>query len=132
MVAYENLLRDGGYFTTPAITSNGIGVNNWPPVFGNASIVGKQVDNKQVIQLLNFNGVSTFEWRDNSKSQTKPNVASNFSLTLDARAAVSKVWFASPDFNGGASQELEFQNSEGQVTFTVPYLEYWSMIVIEN
>lgn len=134
MVAYENLLRDGGTFSIPIITSleKGLDLNNWPPVYGTISAIGKQFDNKQVIQLLNFDGVSTLEWRDNNKSQTAPFASNDFDISIDSKNPVSKVWFASPDYNGGASQELEFEYSENQLKITVPYLEYWSMLVIEN
>jgi dextranase len=132
MVAYENLLRDGGNYINPTISSNNIGLNNWPPVFGNASIVTKQIEDKTVIQLLNFDGISTLNWRDNDKTQTKPNSFKDFDLVVDTNASVSKIWFASPDYKGGASQEIEFKQTSNTVKITVPYLEYWSMIVIEN
>lgn len=132
MVAYENLLRDGGDFINPKVSSSSIGVNNWPPLFGNASVVAKQLDDKMVVQLLNFDGVSSLNWRDNHKTQTKPNSFKGFDLKINLNATVSKIWFASPDFNGGASQELEFEQTNNAITIKVPYLEYWSMIVIEN
>ena len=132
MVAYENLLRDGGDFITTEVSSKDIGVNMWPPVFGKASLITKQLENKQVVQLLNYNGASTLEWRDNTKSQTKPNIATDFNLEIKSNNSVSKVWFASPDFNGGASQELEFTMKNDRINVVVPYLEYWSMIVLEN
>lgn len=132
MVAYENLLRDGGDFMIPIVSSSTIGVNNWPPVFGNASAVAKQFEDKMVVQLLNFDGVSSLNWRDNNKTQTEPNSFEGFDLTINTNSPVSKVWFASPDFKGGASQELEFEQTNNTIKITVPYLEYWSMIVIEN
>lgn len=132
MVAYENLLRDGGEFIIPTISSSSIGVNNWPPLYGSVSLVGKKVDNKQVYQLLNFNGVSTLSWRDNSKIQTAPTIFNDLEITINSTSSVSKVWFASPDFRGGASQELEFKSTGNQIKINVPYLEYWSMIVLEN
>ncbi|OBX26035.1 dextranase [Gelidibacter algens] len=132
MVAYENLLRDGGSFTLPNVSSSDLGVNNWPPVFGNASVVSKKVEGREVFQMLNFNGVSTLSWRDNAKTQTKPNASQDFEITIASTMPVSKVWFASPDYKGGASQELEFENNQGQITVKVPYLEYWSMLVFEN
>lgn len=132
MVAYENILRDGGDFIMPTVSSNSIGVNNWPPVFGNASVIGKQLEDKTVVQLLNFDGISTLNWRDNNKTQTQPNSFERFDLTINTNKSVSKVWFASPDYEGGASQELEFEQTDNAITITVPYLEYWSMIVIEN
>lgn len=132
MVAYQNLLRDGGIFNIPQVISGDISINNWPPITGNASVIGKQLDGKSVIQLLNFDGVSTLSWRDNNKIQTKPKTFESFHLSIKVNGPVSRVWFASPDFKGGASQELEFKRNDGSIDITVPYLEYWSMIVIEN
>lgn len=34
--------------------------------------------------------------------------------------------------NGGTSMDLDFVASPGKIAFTVPYLHYWSMIVIED
>ena len=131
--AYQNLLRDGGSFNFPSIQSqdSDVKLNNWPPVVGQAAVVGKQLENGQVLHLLNYDGVSTLQWRDDSKVQTTPLVKDNFSITVDAGRNVSKVWFASPDVDGGASQELEFSQSGNQITLEVPYLKYWSMLVLE-
>jgi len=132
MTAYQNLLRDGGELTMPSVSSNELGINNWPPVFGNIATVAKQLENKQAFQLLNFNGVSTFNWRDNEKIQTQPNAYYDIEMTISSDRPVSKVWFASPDYKGGASQEIEFNKNGDSVTFTLPYINYWSMVVFEN
>ncbi|MGC1632269.1 MAG: glycoside hydrolase family 66 protein [Gelidibacter sp.] len=132
MTAYQNLLRDGGEFNTASITSPDLGFNNWPPIFGNVSTVVKRFKDRQVFQLLNFNGVSTLNWRDNGKIQTRPNSFYNIEMTISSNEPVSKVWFASPDYEGGASKKLEFKNNGSSITFTLPHLNYWSMIVFEN
>lgn len=131
--AYQNLLRDGGNFNAPAVQSHDTDVklNSWPPVLGQTAVVAKEMENSQVLHLLNYDGVSTLQWRDDSKIQRTPLVKDNFSMTVDAGRTVSKVWFASPDINGGASQELEFTQSGNQITLEVPYLKYWSMLVLE-
>lgn len=133
MVAHENLLRDGGTFTVAEVTSwnQDVPVNSWPPVFGQTAVVSKSVGDKQVNHVLNFNGVSTLQWRDNQRSQTEPNLKNNIKLTIQTDLSVSKVWFASPDYQGGASQSLEFTQKGNQITVTLPYLKYWSMLVFE-
>lgn len=132
-VAYQNLLRDGGTFNMPSVStpSEDITLNNWPPVFSQTAAVGKQFSDKQVVHLLNFDGVSTLQWRDNSKIQTAPNVRESFEVQIETNQTPSKVWFASPDVDGGASQELEFTQTGNKISVEVPYLEYWSMIVLE-
>ncbi len=131
--AYQNLLRDGGSFNFPAVQSldADIKLNSWPPVVGQAAVVGKQLENHQVLHILNYDGVSTLQWRDDRKVQMQPLVKDNFSITVETGRSVSKVWFASPDIDGGASQELEFSQSGNEITLEVPYLKFWSMLVLE-
>ena len=43
----------------------------------------------------------------------------------------AKVWVATPDVLGGAPLELNFKQEGDYVTFTVPSLKYWTMIVVE-
>ena len=133
LTAYENLLRDGGEFNNPVVSSSNeaVTLNNWPPVYSQTAVVGKKFEDKQVVHLLNFDGVSTLQWRDDKRTQTAPNVRSDFEINIQADKSVSKVWFASPDIKGGASQELEFTQNGSQVTVKVPYLQYWSMLVLE-
>ena len=54
-------------------------------------------------------------------------------MPLKLRASgVKRLWVATPDALGGAPQELAFQESGGYVTFTLPSLKYWTMIVVEK
>ena len=133
LTAYENVLRDGGVFNTPVVQSldTDVTINSWPPVYGQASVVGRQFENKQAIHFLNFNGVSTLQWRDDEKIQTTPTVKSDFEVKIQADRNVSTVWFASPDINGGASTELEFVQNGNELIVEMPYLKYWSMLVLE-
>ena len=43
----------------------------------------------------------------------------------------SKVYAASPDYKAGMPVELPVTYADGQLTFTLPYLHYWTMIVVE-
>jgi dextranase len=133
MVAYQNLLRDGGTFNNPTVrsTDDDVRINNWPPVFARTAAVGKELEHSQVVHLLNFDGVSTLQWKDNNRVQTVPNVKDNFSVSIQAERNVSRVWFASPDLDGGASTDLEFTQNGNEINVEVPYLKYWSMIVLE-
>lgn len=129
-VAYENLLDSP--VASVQVSSEETGINQWPPVTGRTAVVSKQTEDRKVVQLLNFDGVSTLSWKDTSRIQTKPVTKSGFKISIHSGSPVSKVWFASPDYNGGASSALDFEQSNGKITVTIPYLEYWSMIVLEN
>ena len=43
----------------------------------------------------------------------------------------TKIWVASPDYQDGISEEIAFTAEYGTVTFTLPYLEYYTMVVME-
>ena len=70
-------------------------------------------------------------WRDMQGTMPEPRLIEGLPLRLKASAKVNKVWVASPDWLGGAIQELPFSQANGEVTFTLPSLKYWTMIVVE-
>ena len=133
LVAYQNLLRDGGSFNTPSLVSadNKVQFNNWPAQSGKVAVVGKEVGNKQIVHLLNFTNAKTMQWRDNSGAQAAPIAVENLQVRLTSAMPIAKIWWASPDFNKGASTEIDFTTTGNQLSFTIPELQYWSMIVIE-
>lgn len=133
LTGYENLLRDGGTFNSPAVASadSKVKFNNWPPQLGQVSVIGKDLGTKQVIHLVNFTNANSLAWRDADGKEVKPVTVTNPQFTFSTSKTVAKVWVASPDFNNGASQTLSFTQSGGQVTFTVPSLQYWDMVVVE-
>ncbi|NWJ50363.1 MAG: cycloisomaltooligosaccharide glucanotransferase [Bacteroidetes bacterium] len=133
LVAYENLLRDGGIFNNPTITSSGnqLQLANWPPQSGKVAVIGKDFSSKQVLHLINFANAISFDWRDKNGTQTIPKTIQNCTLYFSTNKTVSKVWYASPDVNFGTSSKLAFTQSGNQVSFILPSLQYWDMIVIE-
>ncbi len=133
LVGYQNLLRDGGTFNTPIITSGDgkINLKSWPPAYSNVSVIGKKVGNKQLIHLINFTNATSLNWRDTNGEQATPTKKTNMILNLQNNQNVTKVWYASPDFDGGASKELIFNQVGGNLVFKIPSLQYWGMIVVE-
>lgn len=47
------------------------------------------------------------------------------------RFQAADLYVMSPDYQEGILQELEFTYGDGEIKFTLPYLEYWDMVVIE-
>lgn len=133
LVAYENLLRGGGSFNSVSLVSsdNKMLIGGWPASEGTVSVTAKKVGSTQVIQLINFKNSTTLNWRDNSGIQTAPAVIKDAKLILTSNTPVKKLWTASPDIIGGASRALAFVQTGHNVSFTLPELHYWSMIVIE-
>lgn len=137
MTAYQNLLRDPKMSNeyTPSVAcenlSANVKFNNWPPQQGSVTAFGKKASGKEVIHLLNFLNIDNLSWRDLNGTRKVPTVKTNMPLKIASSKSVSKVWMASPDYHGGVPQELAFKQTGGYVTFTLPALKYWTMIVME-
>jgi len=52
-------------------------------------------------------------------------------LVLTSDASVKRIWMASPDITGGASRSLNFAQTGTNVSFILPELHYWDMLVVE-
>lgn len=133
LVGYQNLLRDGGTFNNPVLMSGDgkVSLNSWPPVSSSVSVIGKKVGNKQIVHLINFSNASHLNWRDTNGEQAVPVIKKNLTMNLQNNQMVSKVWYASPDLDGGASKELSFSQAGSYLVFKIPSLQYWGMIVVE-
>lgn len=136
MTAYQNLLR-GNVSTadeyTPDIVSatSGINICSWPPKAGNLVTYARRAGQKQVIHFLNFRNIDNLSWRDLEASRRAPLVAKDVKMTINSDKTVSKVWAASPDYHGGVPVELAFSQAGNSVTVTVPWVNYWTMLVME-
>ena len=132
MTAYQNLLRGGGEETEAGVSSTSdVKVAAWPPALGNVTTFARQVGDRKVVHLLNFIDADNLSWRDMQGTMPEPGLVENLPLRMKATAKVNRIWVATPDALGGAVQELPFKQAGGEVTFTVPSLKYWTMIVIE-
>lgn len=133
LTGYENLLRDGGKESKLAVTSPDVPVEYWGPTRGKVNVYGKIVGGKTVAHLLNFKDAVHLNWRDDARNQAEPKEIKEFRVTIPTVKSVKKVWAASPDYAGGAPCELAYTLSAdgSSVTVTVPYLKYWTMIVVE-
>jgi dextranase len=130
LVAYQNLLRDGGELSfNTGITGNEVEINDWPAVSGNIAAFKKSVNNIEVYHLLNFAGINSLKWRDNYGTLTAPDEFLNFTINVP-ETNVTKVIYVSPDWHDGVQEELEFVISDGVCEFKIPYLKYWGMIII--
>lgn len=134
LVAYQNLLRDSGSFNTVDLscTNSKISVSAWPPSSGNVTVLAKKINNNtQVIHLVNLSQADYLSWRDLNGTMPEPSLKSNIALQLKGTDTINRIWVASPDNNDGVCQEVAFSQSASNVSFTLPSLKYWDMIVIE-
>jgi dextranase len=134
MTAYENLLRVGGNFNKIEITctKSKMDLDHWPAGPGKVAVQSKLVGNKQVIHLLNFTGNTHMNWRDTDGTKPVPPLIRGAELSVKYSGKATKVWLASPDSNGGKPESLSFKQMGDTITFTVPAIAYWDMIVIEK
>lgn len=133
LIGYQNLLRDGGEFNTVDLscTNGKMRTAMWPPQTGRVSVIGKSFDTKQVIHCINFANARNFDWRDTDGDQNLPNTIVDAALTVKTTKNVKSIWVASPDWNEGVSTPIEFYQDATGVSFKLPSLLYWSMIVLE-
>lgn len=133
LVAYQNILRDGGTFSGINVQSvdGNLSFENWPSSQGSVAVIGKKFADKDVIHLINFSQANSMEWRDTNGTQKEPDSVADIRIKVTASRAVSKVWIASPDSNGGVANNLEFSQSGNEVVVTLPSLKYWDMLVLE-
>lgn len=137
MTAYQNLLRDkdtsAEFEANVSCTdkSRNLNLNVWPPQKSAITTYAKNVDGRQVIHLLNFLKADQLSWRDLNGTMPEPRLLSDVPLKMNVARKVSKIWVASPDFHAGAPQELAFEHVDGTISFTLPKLRYWTMLVIE-
>jgi dextranase len=131
LVAYQNLLRDGAEEITKEITLDGDITVSKRAELGSIWSFAKKKDNKEIIHLINLTDATSLEWRDNEGSQPEPTVKKDLNVTFDTNGKVEKVWLATPDAYNGSVMELDYNQKGGHVTFTLPSLKYWDMVVIE-
>ena len=147
LTAYENLLRDKWTEKTSVnATCSDVTINTWEPQANQVTMLAREVDGRQVIHLLNFTHEESATnvdddymlcWHDNMATRPWPQRFENLSIKLTGLTGmgrVRRIWAASPDYCGGAMQELtgyRYLSASGTITLTLPSLQFWTMIVIE-
>lgn len=129
--AYENLLTKNGNWNHPVIYSKQLKLKSWPSGTGEVAVIGKEENNRQIIHLINFNQAGSMEWRDSRGLQSEPVILLHSDISLLETRPVKKVWYATPDDHSGSPVDLSFRQINGSVYFSLPYLKYWDMLVIE-
>lgn len=143
--AYENLLRgDWTENTAIRVSATGAVVNKWGPQNGQITQVARDVEGRKVIHLLNFHCQESSKvtddnyllcWHDRNGLRPWPVEYKELPIRVTGLSGIGKVrrvWVASPDYLGGALQEITDYTLVGStLSLTVPALQFWTMIVIE-
>lgn len=130
-VAYENLLRDSLSNQASKLTSEDLAVSYYPPKRQTVWTFSKEKNDLEVHHLINFLDVNSMDWKDNNASQIIPSIRRDIRISLEVTDEVKRVWVASPDTALGVPMELSFEQNGNKISFNVPYLKYWDLLVIE-
>lgn len=138
LVAYENLLLDDLAAADNLVVVEGAPVSS----DGKPGSVWTLVRSKPsytVLHLINLTGNRVSLWRDDSAVYPPPLPLKNLTVKLygvDGVRADTRLWSATPDGEHGKAQLLPFiagADEQGRfIVFTVPQLEYWSLVWLEE
>lgn len=145
LTAYENLLRgDWTENSSVKVSATGVTVNKWEPVNQRITQLVRDVEGRKVIHLLNFCTQESSRvldpayllcWHDRDGVRPWPVEHKELSLTISGLSGIGKIrrlWVASPDYLGGAVQEItDYHLLTSALRFTLPALQFWTMIVLE-
>jgi len=140
-VAYENLLRPDA--PAAGINSDWYGVdvtstidtlvfNQWGPKVNQIATIGRHVGERDIVHLLSYRHATHLDWCDSDGDQAPQTLITGIPVSFDMEVEPTRVWVASPDYQQGAPQEVDFSYEGGKLSLTVPAIQYWTMIVIEK
>ncbi len=87
-------------------------------------------DGFDTFSLINFVGVDQTNW--NVPATHAPTPFRDLAVRLAVTRPVAQVWFASPDSEITMNPTLlDYTHQAGLLQFTLPVLNYWTMIVVE-
>ena len=133
MVAYENLLRDSVSASAVMLQTNGNTALSATASTGKIWVISNQKSNTGIFHLINLSSANTLNWNDPNNNQTTPATLTQIPLSFVSTQTlpVKKIYVISPDWNNGIPQQIVFQQTGNNVSFTLPALSYWSTVVVE-
>jgi len=93
-------------------------------------VITKETKEYQVINLINLLDLEKPDW--NAKRTKSPRILKNVEVTIPSPNKPFRIYLISPDFNDGWPKELDFSYKNRIISFNLPYLEYWDMIILEQ
>jgi dextranase len=129
LVAYENLLRDSVSASATSLQTTGKQTLSNTAATGSIWVMSTQKPNQQIFNLINLVSANTLNWNDPKDNQSPPTVVQNLQLSFQISGYVTQLFAASPDWNNGVPVALAFTQHDSVISFTLPALNYWSMIV---
>lgn len=91
--------------------------------------IARQGQGFQTVNLVNLLGVKDPQWTGSRLADPTP--VEEMRVHYQVQQEVRRLWLASPDFASPQATLLDFESEATGITFTVPSLAYWDLIVIE-
>jgi dextranase len=119
---YRDRIIINGTVPSPSQLSNKI----WPLV--------RDSDQYTAVNLINLLGVRSPEWAREIKQP--PEAQEHIDIQISGvTQKIDQIFFASPDGDTISLQEIDFkiidESGERELVFSIPYLEYWDLILIK-
>ncbi len=130
-VAYENLLYDSKESIPFSILSETDIKLSKTAEKDRIWVLNRIHHNQQIYHFINFIGVNTMDWRDPDGIQKTPELITDLPLIIKMDSIVTRLWMATPDTNQCSPIELDFTQSGDSLILSLPFLEYWTMLVLE-
>lgn len=136
VVRYEEVLgvgtRDATEASVGALAIDGVKTDGTLSK-NRVAVIVRQGDGRETLSLVNFMGLAHGKWLETLFAG--PQLQRDLAVTLRVERPVERVWLASPDAADIAPQMVEFEagdDADGAfIRFTVPSLDYWTMIVLD-
>ena len=134
MTAYENLLRDGAIPKNVTLSfPNGPNLMTGSnPTMNSVWSFAKSKGTSTILQFINFIGKNSDSWRDTNGTASPATPQGAIKVLLADSTPIKSIQIASPDFASIAPTSLPFTQTGSAVTFTMPSLTYWNMVVINH
>jgi dextranase len=134
-IRYENAIgpsaTDASLDFAGKISVEGRGASTSPGAGSNIIYpIARQAGDSTVISLVNLIGVDKPEWTNPIANPPTPLEELSVRISMGGKA-VTHVWLSSPDGESPALQELPFKVEAGNVTFELPWLSYWDLILLK-
>ena len=93
------------------------------------AVIVRAGEARETFSLVNFMGLAHGKWLETLFQGPEPQ--RDLAVTLQVERPVERVWLASPDGEDITPQVVAFEAEDGAIRFTVPQLDYWTMIVVD-
>jgi len=142
VVRYENWLADPRLELLPYgdVGEAGrvrLGIENYSskPRQGSVWVIAREAPGYATVSLVNLVGVNNTLWNvlhEPRAPQRAPQRGPQrgIPVTMQISGPVESVMLATPDANAGRPQALAFQTAGDRITFTVPALDRWDLVIV--